>query len=225
MAVVRDIYADLGRSARFDGVLFHDDVTLSDYEDASPLAIRQYRAWGLPSDLAVIRQDDTLLGRWTTRKTEVLEQLTLQLAAVVRGEQPQLSTARNLYAQVVLNPHAEAWYAQSFDDALRDYDFTAVMAMPYMEQAADPQAFLAQMVERVKEQPRGLTHTLFELQSTDWVSGEPVPSDVLAGQFRQLYRLGVRHTGYYPDNPKRGTPDPDVMHQAFAARPRTDSAL
>lgn len=225
MAVVREIYADLGRSARFDGLLFHDDVTLSDYEDASPLALRQYRAWGLPSDLAAIRADDTLLGRWTNRKTEALEQLTLQLAAVVRQEQPQLSTARNLYAQVVLNPHAEAWYAQSFDDALRDYDFTAVMAMPYMEKAADPQAFLAEMVERVKQQPRGLDHTLFELQSTDWRSGDPVPDDVLAGQFRQLYGLGARHTGYYPDNPKRGTPDPDVLHQAFAARPRSDRAL
>ena len=225
MAVVRDIYADLGRSSRFDGLLFHDDVTLSDYEDASPLALRRYRAWGLPTDLAAIRADDALLGRWTNRKTEALEQLTLQLAAVVRQEQPQLSTARNLYAQVVLNPHAEAWYAQSFDDALRDYDFTAVMAMPYMEKAADPQAFLAQLVDRVKEQPLGLRHTLFELQSTDWLTGEPVPSPVLAGQFRQLYGLGARHMGYYPDNPKRGTPDPAVLREAFAARPAMDRSL
>ena len=80
-------------------------------------------------------------------------------------------------------------------------------------------------MDRVKEQPRGLSHTLFELQSTDWLSGEPVPSPVLAGQFRQLYGLGARHTGYYPDNPKRGTPDPAVLREAFAARPAMDRSL
>ena len=46
MATVRGIYADLARSARFDGLLFHDDVTLTDYEDASAPALRQYQAWG-----------------------------------------------------------------------------------------------------------------------------------------------------------------------------------
>lgn len=58
MAAVREIYDDLSRHATFDGLLFHDDVTLSDYEDASPAALRQYQAWGLPTDLATIRASD-----------------------------------------------------------------------------------------------------------------------------------------------------------------------
>lgn len=218
MAVVRDIYADLARSAAFDGLLFHDDVTLSDYEDASPFALAQYRAWGLPTDLAAIRADDRLLGRWTTLKTEALEQLTLQLAEVVRADQPALQTARNLYAQVVRNPHAEAWYGQSLNDALRDYDFTAVMAMPYMEKAADPNAFLADLVQQVRQQPHGLEHVLFELQSTDWAQHRDLDSERLAAQLKLLYRLGARHTGYYPDNLQRGTPDPDVLRPVFQAR-------
>ena len=221
MAAVADIYADLARSATFDGLLFHDDVTLSDYEDASPQALDRYRAWGLPADLAAIRADDRLLGRWTNLKTEALEQLTLQLAAVVRAEQPALVTARNLYAQVVLNPHAEAWYAQSLDDALRDYDFTAVMAMPYMEKARDPDAFLADLVQRVREQPHGLEHVLFELQTTDWARHHDLPGDLLASQLRLLYRLGARHTGYYPDNIQRGTPDPDRLRPIFQAQTRS----
>lgn len=217
MRQVRRIYADLARHAAFDGLLFHDDVTLSDYEDASGPALRQYRAWGLPTDLAAIRADDGLLGRWTNRKTEALERLTLELAAVVRADQPQLRTARNLYAQVVLNPHAEAWYAQSLDEALRDYDFTAVMAMPYMEKADDPDHFLTQIVERVREQPHGLERVLFEIQSTDWNSHRDLDGIHMAAQLRQLYRLGARHTGYYPDNLHRGTPDPDALRPVFQA--------
>jgi poly-beta-1,6-N-acetyl-D-glucosamine N-deacetylase len=218
MAVVREIYADLARHACFDGLLFHDDVTLSDYEDASAPALVQYRAWGLPSDLAAIRADDQLLGRWTNRKSEVLERLTLELAAVVRSEQPALVTARNLYAQVVRNPHAEAWYAQSLDAALRDYDFTAVMAMPFMEKAADPDAFLRELVERVGAKPGGLEHVLFELQSTDWSTHADLPSTELAAQLRALYRLGARHAGYYPDNVQRGTPDPGLLRPVFQSR-------
>ncbi|KEF42903.1 MAG: polysaccharide deacetylase [Cyanobium sp. CACIAM 14] len=218
MATVREIYADLARSATFDGLLFHDDVTLSDYEDASSPALRQYRAWGLPTDLAAIRADDGLLGRWTNLKTAALERLTLDLASLVRADQPQLRTARNLYAQVVLNPHAEAWYAQSLEDAIRDYDFTAVMAMPFMERAGDPEGFLTELVARVKEQPHGLERVLFEIQSTDWHTRRDLPSDEMAGELRLLYGLGVRHTGYYPDNLHRGTPDPDVLRPVFQAR-------
>ena len=221
MGAVAEIYADLAHSATFDGLLFHDDVTLSDYEDASPQALDRYRTWGLPADLAAIRADDRLLGRWTNLKTETLEQLTLQLAAVVRADQPALVTARNLYAQVVLNPHAEAWYAQSLDDALRDYDFTAVMAMPYMEKAKDPDAFLADLVQRVREQPHGLEHVLFELQSTDWAHHRDLPANLLASQLHLLYRLGARHTGYYPDNIQRGTPDPGRLRPIFEAQTRS----
>jgi len=50
----------------------------------------------------------------------VLSELTLALAATVRRYQPTLLTARNLYAQAVLNPASEAWLAQSFAQALKD---------------------------------------------------------------------------------------------------------
>ena len=40
---IREIYQDLAKSASFNGILFHDDVTLSDYEDASPDALKLMR--------------------------------------------------------------------------------------------------------------------------------------------------------------------------------------
>lgn len=211
MQTVADIYIDLSRRATFDGLLFHDDVTLSDFEDASPAALRRYRAWGLPTDLARLRADDRLMDRWMKAKTEWLDQLTVHLAALVRENQPQLRTARNLYAQVVLNPHAQAWYSQALESSLAHYDFTAVMAMPYMEQAPDPDHFFARLVEQVREQPEGLRRVLFELQSTDWRTGRDLPSSELADQWQELYRLGARHVGYYPDNLHRRNPDPTVL--------------
>ena len=218
MAVVESIYADLGRRASFDGVLFHDDVTLTDYEDASPAALRQYKSWGLPTDLALLRKSDALLGRWTTLKTQYLDQLTMRMAARLRQDQPQLRTARNLYAQVVLNPHAEAWFSQSLDTAVKTYDFTAIEAMPFMEKAEDPRVFLRQMVARVSRIPDGLRHVVFELQSTDWAQRRDLPSRELAGQMQELYGLGVRHLGYYPDNPFRGTPEAAVIRPVLDAR-------
>jgi len=217
MATVRDIYEDLSRYATFDGLLFHDDVTLSDYEDASPWGLRQYRRWGLPSDLAKIRASDPLQGRWVIKKIKALDALTLELAATVRQNQSQLRTARNIYAQVVLNPKAEVWYSQSIDDSLKDYDFTAVMAMPYMEKAADPKAFLQRMVAQVKDKPQGLQKVLFELQSTDWHTKRDLPTEELAQQITELYALGAKHVGYYPDNLHRGTPDPAVLRPVLAA--------
>lgn len=118
---------------------------------------------------------------------------------------------QRLIGGVVLNPHAEAWYAQSLDDALRDYDFTAVMAMPYMEQARDHTSFLTSLVAAVKQRPLGLDRVLFELQSTDWRKGRNLSSAELADQIRLLCRLGAHHLGYYPVNLHRGTPDPALI--------------
>lgn len=218
MERVRQIYDDLSRTSTFDGLLFHDDLTLSDYEDASPSGRRQYRAWGLPADPAAIRADARLLERWTKLKTESLERLSLDLAERVRRNQPQLRTARNLYARVVLDPRARTWYAQSLEAALRDYDFTAVMAMPYMEGAPDPHGFLTSLVDAVQHHPGGLQKVLFELQSTDWRHHRDLSSEELADQIHALYAQGARHVGYYPDNIQRGTPDPDRIRPVLASR-------
>ena len=214
---VRHLYTDLSRFTTIEGVLFHDDLTLSDYEDANPAALARYRSWGLPTNLEAIRADPRLLARWTTLKTHTLDQFSLELAALVRRDHPQLLTARNLYAQVLLNPQAASWYAQSLDSALRLYDFTAVMAMPYMEQASDGEAFFRQLVAVVQARPGAMTRTLFELQSTDWRTNRDLPSQELASDFQLLYGLGVHHLGYYPDNLHRGNPDPALIRPVLAS--------
>lgn len=218
--VVREIYEDLARAAPFDGLLFHDDVTLSDFEDASPFGLAAYRAWGLPGSVQEIRSSDDLLGRWTILKINALDDLAMELADVVRARQPALRVARNLYARVALQPKAEVWYSQSLDNSLARYDFTAIMAMPYMEREPDPEAFFQALVRAVEDRPGAMKRVVFELQSVDWRDGNrPLESRALAAQIGRLYAMGVQHVAYYPDGMFRDHPEAAVLRAAFGAKP------
>ncbi len=217
--VIEGIYTDLAKSSTFDGILFHDDTTLSDYEDASPDALKAYAKAGLPTDLEKIRNNDALLSKWTDFKIKTIDNFAMKLVSDVRYYQPFLMTARNLYAQVALSPYAENWYSQSLEQSLKRYDFTAIMAMPYMEQAEDPTKFYQDIVKRVKQYPNGIKKTVFELQATNWRTNKPVPSQEMADTIRSLYQQGAMHVGYYPDDPFKDHPDTKTMHDVFATKP------
>ena len=219
-AVVKDIYEDLARSTPIDGILFHDDVTLSDYEDGSPEALKTYKKWGLPDSVEAIRANDDFIGRWTILKINELDNFTRELAQVVRDEQPGIRTARNLYASVVLNPKAEVWYSQSLDNSLANYDYTAIMAMPYMENAPDPTAFYKQLVDKVNEHPGAMNRVVMELQTVDWRhDSAPIPSPEIADTIRELYAWGVQNIAYYPDNVFNNVPNPASLRPVFDSKP------
>jgi poly-beta-1,6-N-acetyl-D-glucosamine N-deacetylase len=215
---IREIYEDLGRSATIiEGVLFHDDVTLSDYEDGSRWALDTYRKWGFKQPIPELRADDEQLRSWARHKTRYLDEFAMELAAVVNAEQPDLKTARNLYASVVLNPYSETWYSQSLESSLEHYDYTSIMAMPYMEQAPDPEAFLRKIVDKVAEHPGAMRKVVVELQTVDWRNGDaPLPGTELADTIRKLYEWGVKNVAYYPDNLFKNNPDPKQLRPVFA---------
>ncbi|NNM51982.1 MAG: poly-beta-1,6-N-acetyl-D-glucosamine N-deacetylase PgaB [Pseudomonadales bacterium] len=212
---IRDIFEDLARNTPLDGILFHDDITLSDYEDDSRFGRKTYQEWGLPGTVADIRKNDDLMARWTLLKINYLDNFADSIAATVNDEQPGLRLARNMYAQVVLNPHSETWYAQSLPNSLHNYDYTAIEAFPYMEQASDPIAFYHDLVERVKAFPDGLQKTVFELQTVDWRTGKPVPDQELADTIKRLRSWGVQNIAYYPDDLYNNHPDPAVIRPAL----------
>lgn len=217
---VREIYEDLSRHAIFQGLLFHDDATLSDYEDASPAALRHYaEQWQLPGDVAAIRVAPDRLKRWSRLKSDYLTAFSLELARLVRQNQPGLKTARNLYARVALEPASETWFAQSLPNFLASYDYTAIMAMPYMEEADEPAAWLKQLIATVAAQPGGLARSVFELQAVDWRQGNrPIPGDTLVGQMRLLQNLGAANFGYYPDNVFADQPPLATIRPYFSRR-------
>jgi len=217
--VILEIYEDLAKSSEIDGILFHDDVTLSDYEDDSEMARAQYKNWGLKASVEEIRSDHSEFLRWTKLKTEYLDDFALELAQTARNYRPVLNTARNLYAQVALNGNGQEWYAQSLADSIKKYDYTAIMAMPYMEQADDAGAFYNQIVTNVKQQECGLERTVFELQTVNWrKNSDPISPQELSLTIQYLYDLGVNHIAYYPDDLFHNNPDADLMKQVFTRK-------
>lgn len=220
-----DIYEDLARYTSFSGVLFHDDAVLSDFEDASPPALAAYREAGLGDSIEALRSDPDTLQRWTRFKSRYLIDFTQTLAdhvKAIRG--PQTFTARNIYAAPILQPESETWFAQNLDDFLQTYDWTAPMAMPWMEQvpADQDEAWLKQLVDTVASRAGALERTVFELQARDWSTevegGEAnhIESRQLAKWMQALQRFGARNFGYYPDDFAKDEPLLDVIRPSLS---------
>lgn len=205
--IIRDIYADLAAHARFDGLLYHDDAYLSSHEDASgctPDATWPGGSARDPCDPA--------------RKTRALIDFTQVLTDTVRVWRPAVKTARNLYACPVLNPDCEARFSQNLGAFLDAYDMTAIMAMPWMEGADDPEAWLLELVEAVRAHPQGLERSLFELQARDWAGDRWIDGDTLRDHMHLLIRHGAVNLGYYPDDFVTGQPDAEALFQGISIR-------
>ncbi|MBV8046822.1 MAG: poly-beta-1,6-N-acetyl-D-glucosamine N-deacetylase PgaB [Paludibacterium sp.] len=216
--VILDLYEDLAQSAHFSGLLFHDDATLSDFEDDSPEALAAYRAAGLGDVLADIRRHPAALARWTSDKIKLLDDFSMLLAQAVNEWQPGVKTARNYYAETILNPNAREWYAQTLDSGLAHYDRVAIMAMPYMENAGDADAWLRQLFQHVAQVPGALDKTVFELQAEDWRTHRPVPTREMIDWVRLLNTLGARHIAYYPDDVYTDHPRLSDFKRVFSMR-------
>jgi poly-beta-1,6-N-acetyl-D-glucosamine N-deacetylase len=192
--IVGEIYEDLGRAAPVAGILFSDDAFLRDTDDLGPTA---------PAP--------------GPERTQSLIQFTGELAARVRHWSPEIATVRNLFAEPVLNPNAETWYAQSLSAFLSSYNTVALMAMPEMENTKKPEAWLDKLYSRVAAEPNGIRATVFEMQSVDWRTKEPIAADQFARQMRMLQDKGALNLGYYPDDFEKDNPKLSRLVPVFSA--------
>lgn len=202
--IIGEVYEDLGLYTKFDGLLFHDDALLNDFEDASVSAQQWYREqWNLPRDILEIRRNEALMSRWSQQKAEFLIDFTLELAEQAdhyrMKDGVELQTARNLYAKTILEPESERWFAQNLQAFSEAYNFTAVMAMPYMEGAENADSWLENLA-RLSLEKVPSNRLLFELQAIDWRTQEPVPSQTLARWMDIIRKSGIVNYGYYPDD-------------------------
>jgi len=206
--IIGEIYEDLAAGTFISGILFHDDAYLTDSEDAGPEAIKWYeQELGVTVDPVSLKKDPALFELWSKLKTRALAQFTDELTGRVRKFQPHIRTARNMYAGVALDQNAEKWLAQSMEIFLDHYDYTVIMAMPYLEGASNPFRWLKELVATVSRHKNGLRKTVFELQSVRWDKKEDVPERVMRKQMRLLQILGAVNFGYYPDDFISGHPD------------------
>lgn len=216
--IIKEISEDLASHSILAGILFHDDAILGDYEDVSPAGRAWLRKLQLPESIEAIHKNSRSMELFSRAKTAALINFTGELHKTMEQWSPPLKSARNIYAQVVLHPESEHWYAQNFNDFIQHYDYTAVMAMPYMEGASNPEGWLKQLAEKVTAHPLGGRKAVFELQAVDWSKPNSpfVLGKTLARQMDILMVNGIPNYGYYPENPIQGSPDINSIVKSFS---------
>ena len=216
---IKGIYTDLGRYASFEGILIHDDATLSDKEDASLAALNYYaKNWGLPPNISDIKQNPELNERWIKAKTQALTQFALEMRDAAQAYRKPISLARNYYAEVALNPNSEEWFAQSIANGLDHFDWVALMAMPYMEKAANPTKWLNNLVEKTQIYPKASKKLIYEFKAKDWNTGKPIPTKELIGWMRSMRIKGIFNYGYYPDDQFTNHPNIELLKQELSTK-------
>ncbi len=204
--IIKSIYNDLSFYAKFNGILFHDDAFLTDFEGAEG-----NHAEGIVSPQAKQKTQDLIL--LTHQLTDALKPYFL------RGSY-SLKTARNLYASVITNPNAEEWLAQNLKTLTENYDTTAIMAMPYMENEhsiseKEAHRWFSSLIEKVKAQVP-LNKVLFEFQVVNWRTQKPIPEVELIDWMKLLQQNHIYSYGYYPDNFLNNQPNLGKMKPHFS---------
>ncbi len=92
------------------------------------------------------------------------------------------------------------------------------MAMPLMENVANPDTWLKSLVAQAKLTKNGLQKTVFELQATDWKSKRPIKSEILKQEMQTLSQAGAIHMGYYPDDFLHNQPEMEVIRPYISSR-------
>jgi len=216
---IKGIYTDLGRYATFEGILIHDDATLSDKEDASSPALQYYaKHWALPPSIAAINQDPAFKEKWYKAKTQMLTQFSLDMKEAAQQYRKPISLARNYYAEVALNPQSEEWFAQSLPNGLQNYNWVALMAMPYMEKAKNPSQWLNNLVAQTQTLPLANQRLIYELQAKDWRTNRAIPTDELSSWMRTMRIQGIHNFGYYPDDQFTNSPNIDLLKEELSAK-------
>ena len=223
LEIIMDIYRDFIQHNPVDGVLYHDDVTLSDYEDSSALAHKYYQQWGFSHRIFKdLRHPEQ--ARLAKYKTAYLDQLAAGITQVLKQYKPNLLVARNMYAPVVTQPQSEQWFAQSMPSTYRYYDYNAIMAMPYMEQSKDHKKFYLDLIQHAKKYDPNLDRTIFELQTVNWRNQQKISTQELQHTIQLLEQHGVKHIGYYPDDFVAQHPQVKPMQLSFQLDSEPDSA-
>lgn len=192
--LIGDVYEDLAMHANFAGLLFSDDAFMRDSDQLGPWATHT-----------------------TPQRTLDLIEFTRTLAARAQQWRTQIKTARNLYAKALLQPAAQAWFAQSLPAFLNAYDYVGLMAMPQLDKQAASNRWFRQLVAAVAREQGGLDRTVFELASKDWRSGQPIAAKEIGRRMRLLQEQGARHVGYYPDDFLREQPQLEVIRPFISA--------
>ena len=210
--IIGGIYADLGKQCPgVTGLLIHDDAYLAEDEDATAGT----------ADARWPGTDRPVGSRLTPRqKTQALIDFGDLVTARLRYHinlSNEFAVARICYARVVLDPAAEARFAQALEPFVAHYDQVALMAMPYLDGTREaPEEWLKTLARAVGEVPDALRKVVFELQAKNWTTNQWIDGRILRSWMHELLRLGVMNLAYYPDDFLRNRPDFRTTFEGFS---------
>jgi biofilm PGA synthesis lipoprotein PgaB len=208
LEISRRIFRDLAANVHFDGVLFQDDVFLTDHEDFHPSAAAVFqKTLGMALTPATV-QNDQIKTQWIQLKTNTLDNYISELVRTIHIYRPTAKIARNIYSEAVTNPASQEWFAQNLEAYLRNYDYTVIMAYPQMEKIGGRwttlggrgkiKKWMQDLVDRVNIY-QGLNKTIFKVQAFDWATDKWINEETLTNELSYLLSLGVLNVAYYPD--------------------------
>lgn len=195
------LFTDLAAYSSLNGILFQDDLYLNDYEDFSPAAKQVFKEKFGRELTPEILQNQQIKDEWTRIKSAALTDLTRLLIQTVRQYKPYASSARNIYAEPVMNPGSEEWYAQNFQQYLNTYDYTVIMAYPFMEkQGKRSVQWMGKLADAALQDRAMANRVIFKLQTYDWEKKRWIADKELLAETQILREKGAIHFGYYPEN-------------------------
>lgn len=198
---LKALYSDLAEFTPVEGVLFQDDLYLNDFEDYSVYGQAAYAERFHKPLSRLDRNNQQEMDEWTDFKTECLNELVDALTKAFKANCPEGTVMRNVYTGPVLYPESKEWFAQNLEQYLDTYDYTIVMAYPFMDKAKDLQAYLRSIVNAVKAHPGAIDKMFFKIQSYDWDKEKWIDEAELNRQVKTLEDAGAVNIGYYPDTP------------------------
>lgn len=196
------LYEDLGKYSNIDGVLIQDDLYMNDFEDFSDYAKAAFvNKYGYEFNENNFKTE-TVQKDLLKLKIEKMDSLTDKLIAQVRKNHPNAVLMRNIYAEAVLNVQAKDWYAQDYQEYLKNYDYIVIMAYPYMEnQEKNPIAWLNNLAKVSGSTDKDIADKLiFKLQKYDWKTQKWIPTKEITKQINALKQNGAKHIAVYPEN-------------------------
>lgn len=193
---VQNLYRDLSNYTPASGILFQDDLYLNDYEDVSPYGKAAYeKAFGKAYEQKEAAKNPV----WTKLKTQTLDKVAQGDMQAFKQNRPLGIMMRDIYDAPVVHPEAETWFAQNYQDCLKNYDYTVVMAYPQMNHENDAQAYLQSVAKAVKD-ANGTDKTIVKIQTYDWNKEAWLNKKDFDAELKTLQKAGVRNRGAYPQS-------------------------
>src|SRR5690606_11424751 len=126
-----------------------------------------------------------------------------------------------LYALQLNEAKRKAWFAQNPNNFLRHYDWTAVMALPYIGGVKDEESDkgVRALIARAAAQSDGTTKLLIETRPAGCPpDGEHarIASRKIAEWMRIMQLSGMKHYGYFPDDFLNNQPKINVIRPEFS---------